>query len=153
MTGTVLLTGGTGKTASIIANKLQRRNVSILLASRKAQSGAPAGFRAVTFDWYDESTYVHPFDEDKNIDTVYIVIPYPSPGRDTTASVKKFIDLATARGVKRFLLMSTASAEKGSEISHGQIHAYLDVIGVDYAVLRPTIFFGTSSRPSQDFTV
>ena len=143
MTGTILLTGGTGKTAIPLANKLQSHNILVLLASRKAQFAGPVGFKTVRFDWFDEATYANPFDKDKNIDTVYIIIPPAIPGFDTIALVKKFIDLAMQRGVERFLLMSGAGVDKGAEFTpHGQIHAYLDTIGVDYAVLRPSRFFG-----------
>ena len=145
MTGTTLLTGGTGKTAIPLANKLQSHNIPVLLASRKAQSAGPAGFKTVRFDWFDEATYANPFDKDKNIDTVYIIIPSPIPraGFDTVALVKKFIDLARQKGVERFLLLSASRIDKGAEFTpHGQIHAYLDTIGVDYAVLRPSRFFG-----------
>ena len=143
MTGTILLTGGTGKSAIPLASRLKRRNIPVLLTSRKAQSAGPAGFRTVRFDWFDETTYTNPFDEDKNIDTVYVIVPPPTPGFDTTALVKKLIDLARQRGVGRFLLMSAANLEKGAEYAQGQIHAYLDTIGVDYAVLKPSWFFGT----------
>ena len=144
MTGTILLTGGTGKTASRIADKLQSRNIPVLLASRNVKSSGPSGFKAVRFDWYDVETYNNPFDEDKNIDTVYIVLPHLVPGVDTTALVKKFIDLAKGKGIGRFLLMSAAGIEKGAEfVPQGLVHAHLDAIGVDYAVLKPSWFFGT----------
>ena len=142
MTGTILLTGGTGKTASRIADKLQSRNIPVLLASLDVKSSGPAGFKAVRFDWYDVETYSNPFDEDKNIDTVYIVFPYLVPGVDAIAMVKKFIDFAKGRGIGRFLLMSAAGVEKGL-VPQGLIHAHLDAIGVDYAVLKPSWFFGT----------
>jgi len=141
MTGTVLLTGGTGKTSSRIADKLQKLNIPVLLTSRKGQAGAPAGQKAVKFDWYDEATHLNPFNEDKNIDTVYLII-VPRPDSDAVAIVKKFIELAREKGVKRFLLMSASVMEKGGPAPQGQIHAHLESIGVDYGVLRPSWFFG-----------
>ena len=37
--------------------------------------------------------------------------------------------------------MSGVTVEKGSMALQGQLHAYLEAIGVDYAVLRPTFFW------------
>ena len=144
MAGTIFLTGGAGKTASRIASKLQTLNIPVLLSSRKGQAGVPASFKAVTFNWFDEATHVHPFDEDENIKVVYIVVPDPVPAQDSAASVKQFIDLARKKGVNKFVLMSGVTVEKGSMAPQGQLHAYLEAIGVDYAVLRPTFFFGES---------
>lgn len=135
MPGSTLLTCGTGKTSSRIAKRLQALDVPILLTSRK---GHQAG-GVVTFDWYGESTFANPFAAD-TIDTVYIVLPPPQPGADVVA-VKKFIDLAKEKGVNRFLLMSGSIIPKGSPTPHGQIHAYLESLGVDYAVLKPSWFF------------
>ena len=50
MTGTVFLTGGTGKTLTRIASRLQSLDVSVLLASRKGQAGVPTGYDGVKFD-------------------------------------------------------------------------------------------------------
>lgn len=140
MTGTTLLIGGSGKTPSRIASKLGSRGIPVLLTSRKGQAGVPAGYKGVTFDWFDESTYSKPFEADSNIDTIYIVLPPPTTTADWIALSKKFIDFAKAKGVNRFLLMSVSQIEKGGP-AHGQIHEYLDTIGVDYAVLRPSWFY------------
>ena len=142
MTGTIFLTGGAGKTVTPIASKLQTLNIPVLLSSRRGQAGVPTGFKAVTFDWYNEATHTNPFDEDKNIEAVYIVFPHPVPTKDSVASVKHFVDLARKKGVNKFVLMSGSISEKGGPAPQGQLHAYLEDIGVDYAVLRPSFFFG-----------
>ncbi|TEB33567.1 hypothetical protein FA13DRAFT_1730619 [Coprinellus micaceus] len=43
-----------------------------------------------------------------------------------------FVDLSLKRGVKRFVLLSSS-----------RVHAYLEEIGVEFLVLRPTTFIGT----------
>ena len=142
MTGTILITGGTGKTGSRIANKLASRNISFLVTSRNGQSrvNVPAGkpIKAVSFDWFDATTYINPFNEDKDIDSVYLVF---APAGDLAQAVKAFIDFAKTKGVKKFVLLSGVYSEKGDPSPHGQVHAYLDASGLDYAVLRPTWFF------------
>ena len=145
MTGTILLTGGTGKTGSRIAHKLTSRSIPVLLTSRKGQSGVPAGepIKAVSFDWFDATTYINPFNEDKDIDSVYLVF---APAGDIAQAVKAFIDLAKTKGVKKFVLLSGVNAEKGDPSPHGQVHAFLDASGLDYAVLRPTWFFSRFLR-------
>ncbi|KAF9477233.1 NAD(P)-binding protein [Pholiota conissans] len=138
---TILLTGATGKTGTELAKTLQAAGLSILIASRSGK--APVPFKAITFDWLDPTTFENPFNADPSIDRVYIVAP--SWLVDLMPIVRPFIDLARARGVKRFVLLSSSSFEPG-ELPLGPIHQYLINSGVDYAVLRPTWFqqnFGT----------
>jgi festuclavine dehydrogenase len=137
----ILLTGGTGKTASRIAKLLQQRNIAVLVASRKGQAGVPAGFTGVQFDFHDQSTWQNPFSTGQAINTVYLVGPQQDPADESAERTKKFIDFAKERGVRRFLLLSASIIEKGG-VAHGQVHAYLEEIGVDYAVIRPSWFFG-----------
>ncbi|KAJ6496888.1 hypothetical protein DFH09DRAFT_1001993 [Mycena vulgaris] len=132
---TILLTGGTGKSATPLAKLLLNANQRVLLANRSGK--IPAPFTGVQFDWLDASTYKNPFEADARIDRVYLVAP---PVFDMLPMMKAFIDYAIERGVKRFVLMSASLLEAGAPMM-GQVHEYLASFAVEYCVLRPSWFF------------
>ena len=132
---TILVTGGTGKTGSVLSRLLNEANHSVLIASRSGT--APSPYKAVKFDWFDDKTFENPFKEDSNIDRVYLVVPVVL---DQLNIVRPFIDLAISKGVKRFVLLSGSQAEIGSPVLSRKVHEYLLNIKVDYTVLRPTWF-------------
>ena len=134
---TILITGGTGKTGLKLAHVLNKAGHAVLLTSRKGE--VPHPFKGVKFDWLDPSTFTNPFDVDPAIDRVYVVGPIGV--LDTLPHVQPFIDLAVTKGVKRFVVLSGSPVGKGGPVA-GKVHEYLEKIGVDYAVLRPTWFMG-----------
>ena len=138
-TMTILVTGGTGKTGSVLSRLLSEANHSVLIASRSGT--APSPYKAVKFDWFDDKTFENPFKEDSNIDRVYLIVPAVL---DQLNIVRPFIDLAISKGVKRFVLLSGSQLESGSPALAGKVHEYLVNIKVDYAVLRPTWFIRMS---------
>lgn len=139
----ILLTGGTGKTSIRIARLLQNTNMRFILTSR--QGIVPEPFTGVKFDWYDPATFENPFAIESNIESVYLVPPLGSP--DVIKAMKPFIDLAVEKGVKRFVLLSISTLDAGSPYM-GKVHEYLISLGVDYFVIRPSWFFGTSQSES-----
>lgn len=145
---TILLTGGNGKTGLKIASLLYNAGIPILVASRSGE--APAPYQAVKFDWLDESTYDACF-EGTGVDKIYLVPP--PVATDIFEPMRKFIDLAITKGVKRFVFLSGSPWDENSSMS-GVVHKYLTNLGVDYCILRPTwfmreswIFFLLSSHP------
>jgi uncharacterized protein YbjT (DUF2867 family) len=140
---TILLTGGTGKTGTPLADALHAAKLPFIIATRSGK--APAPYNAVTFDWNDPTTFENPFKADPNIDRVYIVGPIGV--YEPLTLVRPFIDLARSKGVKRFVLLSASQVgpSDGADAILGAIHKYLIDIGVDYAVLRPTWFHGMSA--------
>src|SRR5664279_2911220 len=101
MSGTILLTGGTGKVASRIARLLSTNGNEVLVASRSGTSPGLPGCNGVKFDWLDASTYGRPF-ENNSVSAVFLVAP---PIMDCLPPMKAFIDLAVKSGVKRFVLL------------------------------------------------
>ncbi|KAJ6616466.1 hypothetical protein B0H10DRAFT_1949113 [Mycena sp. CBHHK59/15] len=136
---TVLLTGGTGKSATPLANLLLQANQRVILATRSGK--VPEPFTGTQFDWLDASTYNIPFETDANIDRIYLI---PPPVMDMFSPMKSFIDFAITKGVKRFVLMSAALLEKGGP-AMGQVHEYLSTLNVEYCAIRPSFFFAPSS--------
>ncbi|KAJ3570084.1 hypothetical protein NP233_g4639 [Leucocoprinus birnbaumii] len=148
---TILLVGGTGTTGAPLARRISTRSEhTVLLTSRKgvkpeALSGPDhSSVHVVKFEWYDRSSWTHPFDyvaEEKlsAIDRIYLVGPFAWDVR----IMNDFIDLAREKGVNRFLLLSASQAEAGTP-SLGQVHGHLVKLGaehdVQWIVVRPTWF-------------
>ena len=133
----VLLIGGTGKTSIRIARFLQDAKTPFVLASRKAQAGAPSGMPATKFDWLDssihENPFQHKFPNGAIIPAVYLIAPEVS---DPVPSMNALVDLAVNKhGVKRFVLLTGSSVEKGGYYT-GKVWEQLVDIGVEYCVLR-----------------
>ncbi|EPE32915.1 NAD(P)-binding Rossmann-fold containing protein [Glarea lozoyensis ATCC 20868] len=146
---TTLLLGGHGKTALQIAAILRASNQSFLVASRTASAGST--YTHAKFDWFDERTYESPFlkassEGMKPIASVWLVAP---PIFELAPPMIKFVEFARAREVKRFVLLSASTIEKGGP-AMGQVHAHLDTIkGIVYAVLRPTWFMDNFSTAGE----
>ncbi|KAG6850750.1 hypothetical protein H0H93_009373 [Arthromyces matolae] len=130
---------GTGKTGLRIAHHLERAGYSVLLACRSGR--VPEPFRGVSFNWFDSTTFKNPFDIDSRIDRVYLVCP---DVQDVLSVMKPFIELAIAKGVKRFVLLSSTVWGKGGYRS-GKVHEYLEDCEIEWAVLRPTWFMDNFS--------
>ena len=140
----IFLTGGTGKTASRIAQFLQRAAVPFLIGSRRGEAAAPDGMIAVKFDWLDRSTFPNPFEHkfprEETISAIYVVPPEVAvPGPPTNA----FIDYAIENyHVRRFVLLAGNHVEPGGP-QLGQVWQHLLDSEVECCVLRPTWFMGT----------
>ncbi|KAJ7436987.1 hypothetical protein B0H11DRAFT_1936288 [Mycena galericulata] len=105
---TVLLTGGTGKSATPLAKLLLQAKIPVILANRSGD--VPAPFKGARFDWLDEATYGIPFEVDPTIDRIYLI---PPPTLGMLPLMKAFIDVSIGKGVKRFVPMSASMVELG----------------------------------------
>ncbi|TEB27508.1 ergot alkaloid A [Coprinellus micaceus] len=140
-----LILGGGSQIGLRLAELLGEAGKPVVFGSR---SGAriPAGTPSVKFDWDDPATFDAAFALGQKIDYVYLIGPTdfnPLP------KVKPFIDLAVAKGAKRFVVLSAGGdhSEKGPDSKEmGKIHTYLDEQGLDYVALRPTWFSENLSR-------
>jgi festuclavine dehydrogenase len=139
---TILLLGGRGKTASRIASLLYASNHPFLVASRSTSLSSP--YKHVYFDWLDDRTFENAFltTSIEGLDPISIAWLVPPPIFDLAPPMIKFIEFARLKGVKRFVLLSASTIEKGGP-AMGQVHGHLDSIeGIGYSVLRPTWFMG-----------
>ncbi|KAH9477745.1 Agroclavine dehydrogenase [Psilocybe cubensis] len=132
---TILVTGGNGKTGSILCKLLHSANVPFLIASRSGK--APEPFKAVTFNWLDPTTYENPFQADPNIDKIYIV--GPDNVFEQLPYVRPFLELAVSKGVKRFVALTSTQSQPGDRPT-GVIHQVLLDLNVEFTVLKPTWF-------------
>lgn len=136
----ILLIGGTGKTATRIAALLAASKKPVLLASRRGPDATSNGHPAVKFDWTVESTWPGLF-ENGHIEAVYMISPQIS---QPWVPMIKFVDFAKEKGVGRFVLCAGTTAAIGED-GMGRVWEHFIKSRVDFCVLRPSWFMG--SRP------
>ncbi|NJQ14903.1 NAD(P)H-binding protein [Streptomyces bohaiensis] len=105
MTG-VLITGGTGKTGSALAELLRKSGVPVRVASRTPPADAPD---AVRFEWSDPVTHPAAL---HGMDRVYLVPPVDTT--DPMPLVEPFLDEAERLGVRRLVLLGSAIVLPGA---------------------------------------
>jgi ergot alkaloid biosynthesis protein len=128
----ILLTGGTGTTATAIARRLATRDHRVRLASRHAPGDGT--HQHVTFDWTDASTHAPAL---AGIERLYLV---PPPAvLDPVPLMEPFIELALSNGVRRIVLLSASIIPEGSP-GVGTVHALLRERVPEWTVLRPSWF-------------
>ncbi|KDQ27469.1 hypothetical protein PLEOSDRAFT_1040430 [Pleurotus ostreatus PC15] len=135
----ILVTGGTGKTGTRLAQLLLAAGHSVYVTTRSVDK-VQSPLKGVKFDWLDSSTKDAPFKaaaaNNEQIEAVYLVGP---PIADMASVLNPFIDLAIEKGVKRFVLLSASQVTKGQP-PMGVVQEYLDTLKADYCTLRPSWF-------------
>ena len=148
MSGTYLITGGTGNTALKLVSRLHAAGFKTFLASRKG-TDVPAPYTGVLFDWNDSATYSKVFEGVSDVRGVYLVAP---TGFANVDAFKEFIEVARKNGVNRFVALASSINNAFYEKLNAHIKA-LGKEGVEYSILRPTWFFGMSNRSSTSLSV
>ncbi|MFJ9821328.1 NmrA family NAD(P)-binding protein [Streptomyces sp. NPDC101151] len=123
---TALVLGGTGRTGSLVANKLAERGLSARTASRHGGD--------VLFDWDDPSTHPGAL---TGVDRVYLVTPVL---RVTYADqVAGFLDLTEAAGVRHVTYLSTYGGDQAPpEVDIRAVETDLASRGaITHSILRP----------------
>ena len=129
-----LITGANGKTGSRVATILQKQQYPVRLAGRTKASLSGSGDNYVYFDWYDSDTYAQAL---KNVNQVYLVVPVMDMNPEEV--MIPFIKEALWSGVKRFVLLGSASIDENGPI-FGKVHQYLKAHAPEWAVLQPSYF-------------
>ena len=122
-TKTTLVLGGTGKTGRRVAKRLTARGLPVRIGSR---SGEPP------FDWEDQVTWAPAL---LNVGAVYLTY-YPDlavPGAVDT--VRSFVELALASGIRRLVLLSGRGEEEAQRAEQ-----VLQDSGADWTILRCSMF-------------
>lgn len=122
-TRTTLLTGGTGKTGSRVARRLQERGIPTRIGSR---SGEPA------FDWEDRTTWAGALHD---VGSVYLSY-YPdlaAPG--AVLAVRAFLEVAIEQGVGRVVLLSGRGEEEAQAAER-----VVQESGLEWTVVRCSWF-------------
>jgi ergot alkaloid biosynthesis protein len=129
----ILLTGGTGNTATAIAARLASRGHHTRLASRNPPAQNTT-HQHINFDWTDPNTHPPALSA---IEAMYLV---PPPAvLDPVPMMEPFIELALAHGVRRIVLLSASVIPAGSP-GVGTVHTLLRERAPEWAVLQPSWF-------------
>lgn len=119
----ILVTSGTGKTGSRIVERLQRLNIPVSIGSR---AGDPA------FNWDDESTWTQALE---GITRVYIAYQPDLAVPQAVQTIQKFVDMAIASGVQRFVLLSGRGEPEAQQCENVVINS-----GAEWTVVRASFF-------------
>lgn len=131
MNDPVLVIGATGNTGAPVVAGLRGRGRRARAASRHPD---PADADAVAFDWSDDATFAPALTD---VRAVYLVAP--AGAADPAPSVRPFLHLAAARGVRRVVLLSSSAVKRG-EPGLGEIHALVTDLFAEPTVVRPSWF-------------
>ena len=124
---TTLILGGTGRTGSLLADKLTRHGVTARTAARRGAD--------VRFDWDDKATYAPAL---AGADRLYLVTPVL---RVTYAEqVAEFLDLAEATGVRHVTFLSAYNAD--------QAPAGIDIAAIENDLAARTAVTSSVLRPA-----
>jgi festuclavine dehydrogenase len=147
---TILLTGGTGKTSSRIAQLLLDSSKAHpshkpLIVSRSASKVAEP-FQGIAFDWLNDKTWEEPFSvaaaHNNPIQAIYLVAPSNRAQSLRIAVMTSFVDFAsTKHHVKRFVLMTATDTGPGGN-EPGLLQDHIAGLGLEFCTLRPTWFMG-----------
>lgn len=137
MDGTILVTGGTGKTARRLIPKLAAGGADVRPASRSGGTGGDAAGRGVHFDWNDTATWDEALD---GVTALYLVGPALDPNPDR--SLLPFLDRAAAAGVRRAVLLSALGVEQGDadDVPMRRVELAVQEAVAEATLLRPTWF-------------
>lgn len=136
MTAPILILGARGKTGQRLARHLMSAGHGVRLASRN-----PTGDLEVAFDWADYPKAVAAFD---GIRTAYIVAP--TDRNDHAEVMIPVLERALQSGVRRLVLLSAASVERGGPMM-GAVHDWMADHAPEWAVLRPSWFMQNFAEP------
>jgi uncharacterized protein YbjT (DUF2867 family) len=123
MSNLTLVIGGTGKTGSRVAQRLQAQGIDVRIGSR---SGNPR------FDWEDPATWPGVFE---GVDRAYIAY-YPDLAQPGAAeAIGALARVAAERGVKRLVLLSGRGEPEAQRSEQALIAA-----GTEYTIVRCSWF-------------
>lgn len=121
--GLTLVTGGTGKTGSRVADRLAARGLPVRIGSR---SGAPA------FDWEDPAGWKQVLD---GVDAVYLAYQPEIAFPGAAEAVGELARLAVKAGARRLVLLS-GRGEPAARAAEEEVAA----VGAGWAVVRSSFF-------------
>lgn len=134
----ILVLGATGKTGRRVVRQLTDRDLPVRAASRTGRH---------RFDWYDDTTWPAAV---AGINTAYVVPPL---GPDGLRQAAGFVSAATARGIRRVVLLSGRGVGRaGREFdvyrSSVAVEQAVRDSGADWTILQPSWF---AQNFSEDF--
>jgi uncharacterized protein YbjT (DUF2867 family) len=142
MSQKILITGATGKTATLVATQLREQGVAVRALVRdatKAAALADQGVELAVGDFETPASLAAALD---GITSVFLVTP---PHQDASGMVDRFLDVATTSAHSPRIVR--LSAVKGSDHgptdntrTHGRADRAIQDSGLPYVILRPNYF-------------
>ncbi|MEQ6888561.1 NAD(P)H-binding protein [Halomonas sp. CS7] len=127
--GVVLVLGGTGKTGRRVAERLQARGIETRIASR---STTPA------FDWNAPSGWEAAFE---GVTAAYLTYSPDLAIPGATEAIRRVVDLAVTKGVRRLVLLSGRGEEEAQACER-----VLQAAEVEWTVVRASWFMQNFSE-------
>jgi uncharacterized protein YbjT (DUF2867 family) len=131
----ILVTGGTGKTGSRVAQHLtQHPNIRPIIASRTPDPHTPP--ENLTFDWYETESAERALRSGR-FDAVYLVAPARDP--DPARAMTPLLETARAAGIERAVLLG-AKPVAADDPGLGRVYGSVSRTFPQWAILRPSWF-------------
>ena len=124
-----LVLGGTGKTGRRIAERLQARGIETRIASRKASP---------SFDWNDSSNWNAVLD---GVTSAYINYAPDLAIPGATDAIRRFVELAVSRGVRRLVLLSGRGEQEAQACEQ-----IIQACDVEWTIVRASWFMQNFSE-------
>jgi uncharacterized protein YbjT (DUF2867 family) len=140
----VLVTGASGNVGAPLVEHLVAGGAEVLVASREG-TRAPAGTRAVRFDFEDPSTHAPAL---AGVEKVFLLRP-PAIS-DVKRHLQPVVRAAKDAGVRHIVFLSLLGVEKNQVVPHAQVERFILEAGVPHTFLRPSFFMQNLSTTHRD---
>jgi uncharacterized protein YbjT (DUF2867 family) len=141
-TNTVLVTGATGNTGSVLLRLLEERGVrarAMIRHARDIDRLGSASTSAVIGDFDDADSIAAALE---GVDSAYLVTPSSA---NAEAQQIRFAELAAAANVNHLVKLSQFAADEASPVRflryHGAVERRIRELGLSYTFLRPNLYF------------
>ncbi|WP_046227470.1 NAD(P)H-binding protein [Paenibacillus dauci] len=142
----LLLTAGSGKTSTRIAELLTAQGYTVRKAMRSPRSGQQA-IPEVEFDWYRPETFAAAVE---GMNTIYLVAPIMDMHPEKV--MIPFIEQALAAGTQRLVMLSSASIEADGPV-FGTVQQYIMQHAPEWAILRPSYFMQNFTEAAHGYAI
>ncbi|HYO69138.1 MAG TPA: SDR family oxidoreductase [Archangium sp.] len=140
----VLVTGASGNVGAPLVEHLVAGGARVLVASREG-TRAPAGTRAVRFDFEDASTHAPALE---GVEKVFLLRP-PAIS-DVKRHLLPVVRAVKDAGVRHVVFLSLLGVEKNRVMPHAQVERFLLEAGLPHTFLRPSFFMQNLSTTHRD---
>jgi uncharacterized protein YbjT (DUF2867 family) len=140
----VLVTGASGNVGAPLVEHLVAGGAEVLVASREG-TRAPAGTRAVRFDFEDPSTHAPAL---AGVEKVFLLRP-PAIS-DVKRHLLPVVRAAKDAGVRHIVFLSLLGVEKNQVVPHAKVERFILEAGVPHTFLRPSFFMQNLSTTHRD---
>jgi uncharacterized protein YbjT (DUF2867 family) len=140
----VRVTGASGNVGAPLVEHLVKGGAKVLVASREG-TRAPAGTRAVRFDFEDASTHAPAM---RGVEKLFLMRP-PAVS-DVKRHLLPVVPAAKDAGVRHMVFLSLLGVERNRVVPHAKVEQFILEAGVPHTFLRPSFFMQNLSTTHRD---